>query len=143
MKLSLDQVNIRVYAETEDISVKEAARDCAPGFEEAVRAQRRKSRTWGWCTVHIIACLKKGPVHIEGDSYLGCCSYSSKQDFIENSGYYDQMVEDAIADLQPQIQTYYENLAEDLESLATGKNDDFGRTLIAAANTIKSIITAA
>ena len=54
-EITLDDVNIRIVAEREDISVEQAAKECGPGFEEAVRGMQAKSRRWGWCTVHAVS----------------------------------------------------------------------------------------
>lgn len=130
-------VNIRVIAEDEDISIKQAAKGCCPDFEEAVRAMKRKSRRWGWCCVHIIVSLKSNP-EITGDAYLGCCSYESRKDFIENSGYYDQMVDDAVADMKKAYTRHIEDLIDEIVGLADGQNDELGELLNQCAEALRS-----
>lgn len=58
-----------------------------------------KQTIWAWCTVRIKASWKA----FEGVTHLGCCNYASKEDFINNSGYYAQMKQDAFTDLMEQI----------------------------------------
>jgi hypothetical protein len=137
MKITTDQVKITVRAEKEIESVEHVGKDCAPGFVEAVRAIQRKSRTYGWCTIVVTAKLRKGPKDVEGVAYLGACSYASRQDFINNSGYYPQMVEDAITDLQREYNAHCRRLAEDLTSLADGEDDDLGQLLTEAASVLE------
>lgn len=55
--------------------------------EENIIQKLDNGNEWAWCTVRVVA-RHKG---IEGDDYLGCCSYDSEKDFIENSGYYQDM----------------------------------------------------
>lgn len=132
-----ENLNIRVIAEPEDISIKQAAKDCHPGFEEAVRSQKKLSRRWGWCTVHVIVSLKRNP-EITGDAYLVCCSYSSRKDFIENSGYYDQMVDEATVEMQRSYARHVEKWIEGIEGLADGQNDDLGELLTQCVEALKS-----
>lgn len=40
---------------------------------------------------------------LTADTYLGCCSYDSMRDFIDNSGYYNDMVDECIADINAQL----------------------------------------
>lgn len=110
LKITKNDVRIRIEAEEELDSFSHAAKECAPGFEEAVKSMLKKSKRWGWCCVKVTVNLKNGPTLIEGTSYLGHCSYSSRSDFIENSGYYDQMVDDAIEDLAKNLNSHIEKL---------------------------------
>lgn len=99
MLITRDMVKIKIKATKETDSIKFAANGCAPGFAEAVKSIKDKSPLWGWCSVTVTATLLEGPLFISGEAHLGHCSYMSKKDFIENSGYYDQMVDDAIFEL--------------------------------------------
>lgn len=114
IKITHDDIKIQVKAEKEHDSLKLAAKECAPGFEESVKRMLAKSKTWGWCCVEVIVSLKEGPTSITGNAYLGHCSYSSKEDFIENSGYYQQMVDDAIVDLSGNLKSHTEELAKSI-----------------------------
>ncbi len=42
---------------------------------------------WGWCCVSL---TKAGTGHTD---YLGCCSYKGAEDFIKNSGYFEDMLD--------------------------------------------------
>ena len=55
---------------------------------------------WAWCCVEI-----KGQWNgLEAVAYLGACSYENKQSFIENSGYYEDLRQQVIEQLQGQAQ---------------------------------------
>lgn len=48
---------------------------------------------WAWCTVEVVVTLGlMGDDFVSASDFLGCCSYKNEQDFIENSGYYEDMV---------------------------------------------------
>lgn len=54
------------------------------------------TNSWAWCQIRVSA-------HWHGIAtcdYLHACSYKSKEDFIENSGYYDDMVNECIDQLE-------------------------------------------
>lgn len=58
---------------------------------------------WGWCQVEVKAKLGS----LSGSAYLGSCSYEDEADF-KRGGYYEQMVEEAIEELQAQVDELYE-----------------------------------
>lgn len=107
-----------VHAEKEDISPKASMAGCSKeeidNFVAAVKGQQKKSRTWGWCCVRVTA--KYGSY--EGNAYLGCCSYTSKEDFIENSGYYKQLCDDALSLLNSDVVVRFKSI----ENLITVKD---------------------
>jgi hypothetical protein len=102
-------ITITFHAEKEEYSPEhgEKTQGYAKGFAEAVREQLKKSRTWGWCTVRVDATAKFGPPgnrrEVTGSAYLGECSYSSEEDFVLNSGYTQDKIEEALADLKKNI----------------------------------------
>lgn len=53
---------------------------------------------WGWCQVEVKATFGQ----LTGSAYLGGCSYKDEDDF-RNGGYLDQMVDEAIGDIQTQL----------------------------------------
>ena len=70
--------------------------------------RRRKTNIWAWCSVQITARIGQ----YEGTSCLGACSYKSAKDFKENSGYYPQMEEEAIAELMKALEAAMPELAK-------------------------------
>jgi hypothetical protein len=61
-----------------------------------------KHGIWGWCEVVVKARIGS----LEGFAHLGNCSYEDAEDF-KVGGYYPQMVEEAIAELQAQVDELY------------------------------------
>jgi hypothetical protein len=60
---------------------------------------------WAWCIVKVTA--KLGPY--EGEAFLGGCSYSSKQSFLEDGGgYFLALKEEAREDLMRQLRAIME-----------------------------------
>lgn len=71
-------------------------------FVRRVGEMQNEYGTWGWCQVTVIA--KLGPLC--GHAYLGECSYSGKDGF-KKDNYYQNMVLEALADLQSQVNELY------------------------------------
>ena len=87
-------MKIKIEAFPEDVSPEEAQRTCgyASDFAEAVREVEAKAEApWGWCTVKVT--VNKGQNF--GVAWLGQCSYYNELDFVENSGYFLDMVKEA------------------------------------------------
>ncbi len=76
--------------------------------EEWIERQLASGNVWAWCCAHVRATL--GSFH--GDAYLGCCSYESREDFVQPDGYYPQLIDEALADLARQLLAAREALAE-------------------------------
>lgn len=133
-------LTITCTAEEEFDSIEHAAKDCAPGFAEQVRETLKESPDWGWCSVKVSVSASIGEREITGSAYLGHCSYYSREDFVEDSGYFDQMVAEAKGDLAKQLVWYYADLAGQLESLADGEDDDLGQLLMLAATALRANI---
>ena len=53
---------------------------------------------WAWCCVRVVAEWNS----LEGDDYLGCCSYASEEDF-QSGGYFEDMKEESTLRLLAQI----------------------------------------
>lgn len=92
--MNKNKVVITIEAEEEMESPERAERNASPGYAEAVREIKKTADgRWGWCSVKVEAKIGEKV----GTTYLGNCSYYSAQDFID-SGYFEGMVKDAIAD---------------------------------------------
>ena len=71
--------------------------------EAVADVYRRAGRSeWGWCVAHVRVALPGTSLH--ADAYLGGCSYESADDF-KAGGYYDDMVAEALAELQAEAGT--------------------------------------
>ena len=62
--------------------------------EDAVIAEIENGNDWAWCTIRVVATYKG----LEGNDYLGGCTYSNENDFIAG-GYFDDMKDQARSDL--------------------------------------------
>lgn len=94
----------------EDITPEQAERmhGYAEGFAKSVRQvqdsiESSSDKQWGWCTVKVSVEVKDAfhGIWRTGDAYLGVCSYKSASDFIANSGYFQDLVSEALSNAQP------------------------------------------
>jgi len=86
---------VEALAEDETPEHSEKSTGSMKGYAKAVRAMMAKAEgRWGWCIVKVTVIGGKR----EGTNYLGNCSYKNAQDFIEHSGYFQQMVDEAVAE---------------------------------------------
>ena len=115
--LKLEDCVIKVEALQEDTAPEHHARVC--GFSEdwvkSVREMMAKNRIWGWCMVKVTVEHEDYP-EITGSATLCGCSHRSKKDFINNSGYYEDLVNDALAETQTVVYDKYhelQNLVDD------------------------------
>lgn len=91
------QIKITVHCEKEKYSPESAEKKqgYVAGFAETVRTMcSRYNSPWGWCTACVTVTLPDGRSDV---ACLGECSYQSDIDFIQNSGYFVDMVNEAIA----------------------------------------------
>jgi len=69
--------------------------------EKWVSEQLEQGNPWAWCIICVKATYRDV---LEGTDYLGGCSYGSERDFIEGGDYYPDMVANAIAEINEQIE---------------------------------------
>jgi len=87
-----DNIAIEVFCHPEDAPVRDKE------VENRILSELEYNQ-WAWCTVEVRATtIMDGDVVIASD-WIGCCTYGGAQDFIENSGYYEDMVEQATGEL--------------------------------------------
>lgn len=88
---TINEVEFEIEVLEEDIPVNGnvTAIDDETDFknEQVVISEIEKGNVWVWCTVKVTASYKQH----EGSDYLGCCSYKDQSDFVNNSGYYEDM----------------------------------------------------
>lgn len=76
----------------------------SPGYAAGVRATMKTAEApWGWCDVCLDATIEVASQKFLAQATLGCSSYHSEADFISNSGYFDDMLKDVVADLKEQL----------------------------------------
>ncbi len=69
-------------------------------IEDGILERLRQDDDWAWCCVTVTG--KFGP--FTADTSLYGCSYNDKEDFMQPGGYYDEMVDEVIEDLERQIE---------------------------------------
>jgi hypothetical protein len=85
--------------ETETPEHSEKVTGFEPGYAKAVRKVMKKAvGKWGWCSAVVQVTIKDEHKRVvaEATEYLGNCSYYSAADFAENSGYFNDMVQEAV-----------------------------------------------
>ncbi len=146
LKLGLGDISFRITTEPE-LESPESAGDSE--FAKSVHQLKKTCKSvWNWCQV-IISVRPRTTKVYEGEQSLGQCSYKDRQDFIDNSGYYEDMIHGATDDLNRQIKKKVvelvetgafkdnESIAADLLSLADGENDDLGVLMRKAAKALR------
>lgn len=97
---------IRLRAEQSDIPVRGNAMVSGDSaldkqVEDEIIARLGAGDIWAWANVLVTAEWHG----LTGTDSLGGCSYKDEADFIQNSGYYDDMVSNAIDELYKQYET--------------------------------------
>ncbi len=97
------QVEFSLSCEPEEIQIEGNAcsidEETDKAIEKYIIDQLNDGNEWAWCTVQVSARYKD----MEGNAYLGCCSYRSEKDFMKD-GYYKDLKNEAFADLISQLQ---------------------------------------
>lgn len=74
--------------------------------ENEILARLEKDDVWAWAMVRVT-------VEWEGQiatQYIGGCCFENEEDFRNNSGYFDCMVDEALDKLNKRLRTLYEKL---------------------------------
>jgi hypothetical protein len=78
--------------------------DCMSKKQINELMERAESNEWEWCDVEVLAeYTDENGTEYSASEYLGACSYKSRQDFIKNSGYYDDMLQTVTEDIMKQL----------------------------------------
>jgi hypothetical protein len=93
-------INIKATKELCSPEEMERNQGFCKGFAESVRKMMEKAKgNWGWCEASVTVKFKDdNGKTLTGTDYLGGCSYIDEFDFIKNSGYFADMVYEAIRD---------------------------------------------
>jgi hypothetical protein len=76
--------------------------------EQWIKDQLLVDNYWAWCDVRLIGRYKG----LEAYDCLGACSYLNREDFVTPGGYYDDMQNTLMAELQGMLderESYYRN----------------------------------
>ena len=102
-KIQLDECEITITPHDEDHYPQDEG--YAPGVVEDIQEMIDKHGLWGWCWVDVQ--VRYGP--LVGNATLGGCSYKDEDDF-KRGGYYEQMVEEALDEVQQQAEELFNKL---------------------------------
>ena len=106
--IAIADVEFEIEATQDDLRIEGNA-----GSEESekwINEQLDAGNVWAWASVHITGRFEG----LEADDYLGACSYESEEAFKQAGGYYDDMRQQIVDDLNAQL----EKLADKLHGLA-------------------------
>jgi hypothetical protein len=67
--------------------------------ENWIKDELRTGNSWAWCDVRLIGRYEG----LEAYDCLGACSYLSREDFVKPGGYYDDMKNVVLSELQSQL----------------------------------------
>jgi hypothetical protein len=105
--LTENEVTFELTVEQDDIPVRGNAlasgdadedRKC----EDEILRRLDQGDVWAWASVRVTARWEG----FEGHDYLGGCSYESERDFVRSGGYFDDMKDAALAELNEAIQAH-------------------------------------
>ena len=77
-------------------------------IEEEILAHLEQGDIWTWAAVTVT--VSWGP--FSASDHLGCCSYAHEEDFRQPGGYFDDMVDDALVELNKILLDAYRQLKE-------------------------------
>ena len=108
-----EEAAIRVLAEPDHIPVEGNA--CVSGdddfdreVEHNVLCRLQQGDVWAWAAVTIVVAWGQ----FEGRAYLGCCSYADENDFRQPGCYFDDLVAEALAELNRSVREAYQQMKE-------------------------------
>lgn len=93
-----DGITYRLYIEQDELQVRGNAvvsddPKADKRTEDRIIKRLDDGDTWAWAQTKVTASIDG--VDIEGEDYLGACSYRNAKDFIRKSGYWDDMKSEA------------------------------------------------
>jgi len=109
--ITRDEATVRILAEPDHVPVEGNA--CASGDEDFDREvehnilyRLQQGDVWAWAAVTVIVAWGQ----FEGRAHLGCCSYADDNDFGQPGGYFDDMVAEALEQLNQTISETYQQI---------------------------------
>jgi len=102
---------IRIRAEPDWVPVKGNAMASGDDaldreVEQEILQRLNQGDIWAWAAVTVETSWKS----FRGIATLGCCSYESEEDFCQPDGYFDDLVSEALEDLNRNVGASYEDL---------------------------------
>ena len=75
--------------------------------ETEILERLEQDDVWAWATV----CVSAEWEGLKEAEYLGCCCYADEEEFRQEGGYFDDMVEEAIRNLNTRLRNLYEKMS--------------------------------
>lgn len=102
-KLEKNEVRFIVTTDEDDHAPDQ---DFDPECLKVIKKRMKEGSIWAWCTIVVRAHWNAQRNLCTGTATLGGCSYESEEDFRANSGYFEQMCDEALADLQENMEDH-------------------------------------
>jgi len=111
--ITREEAAIRVLAEPDHVLVEGNASasgddDFDREVEHNILCRLQQGDAWVWAAVTVVAAWGS----FEGRAHLGCCSYADEEDFRQPGGYFDDMVEEALEELNRSVYEAYQRIKE-------------------------------
>jgi hypothetical protein len=109
--LTRQEIAIRLTAEPEFIPVEGNAMASGDDVfdhevEHNILSRLEQGDVWAWAMVTVT--VSWGP--FSASDHLGCCSYADEEDFRQPGGYFDDMVDEALEELNTLVLDAYRQL---------------------------------
>lgn len=111
--LKIKDIEWRVIATQDDIPVRgNALQSGSAAIDEQCEGEinRRLDNgdVWAWASVEVRGYWNG----IEASDYLGCCSYEDEADFRKNSGYFEDMQQTILDEIQEKAEAIAQDICE-------------------------------
>ena len=111
--ISREEVTITVAAEPDPVPVEGNASASGDDefdreAEQSILCRIQQGDVWTWAAVTVT--VSWGP--FSTSDHLGCCSYADEEDFRQPDGYFDDMVDEALEELNKIVLDAYRQLKE-------------------------------
>ncbi len=111
--LTHEEVTIRLKAEPEFVPIEGNAMASGDDafdreVEHSIVSRVQQGVVWAWAMVSVT--VSWGP--FSASDHLGCCSYADEEDFRQPGGYFDDMVDEALEELNEIVLNAYQRLKE-------------------------------
>jgi len=110
--LRSNDITVLVTAFPEEIPVKGNAmcsgdEDFDQKVESEILERLEQDDLWAWATV----CVTAEWEGLKETEHLGCCCYADEEEFRQEGGYFDEMVEEALSNLNLRLRSLYERMS--------------------------------
>lgn len=109
-QISIEDVDFTIEAECDDVPVRgNAIMSGDDAFDKKVENEILErlidGDVWAWASVKVTGTYRN---ILKASDYLGCCSYANQEDFTKD-GYYDDMRQNIVNELNDQLQKLFES----------------------------------